>query len=248
MANRRAFLASVGAGITSLGLPGLAQAFGRRRRCTPCPPPCETQVICPTATVPPPPPPNPKLCPQTRGQYNGIWYYGALNCATTPPSSANFTSSQYLDPVPAPCSSGCPPCVNSGYSPIISGGSIARSQHVHGSPCLTKLLDPSKDHFTLAPDLVGDWYIKVDAYPCKLKLSDPMPRDILLMKLLCFPVSPGPGEPTSYLLYVGQEFVGPGGTDVKTPTGPPDPSAPWVYQVKHLSDLYDVVLLKPKGP
>jgi hypothetical protein len=78
-----------------------------------------------------------------------------------------------------------------------------------------------------------------------LKLSDTDSRPVLLMQLLCFPDNPGPDEPKSYLLPVGQEFIGPGGSDVKPPEDPPTSEAPYVCTVLHEQILYYVVLVGP---
>ncbi len=96
METRRAFLAELGVGLSSLLLPSVAQAcWWRRRRC---------RAVC----CPPPRPPQPllpKACPQSiYGQSDGVWWYHCIyasDCRTT----VNASSPNLIS-VPQPCPNG----------------------------------------------------------------------------------------------------------------------------------------------
>src|SRR5262249_32366370 len=148
MAHRRTFLTALGLGIGSLGLPGLAQAFGLRRRHGSCPPPC-AEAACPTCpTFFDQRITSNEICPITKSLYNGVWYYGAADCRTSPPTNCSFHSSTELT-VPAYCGTGNSNCIP---APAYGPTSISKSYKVpkhgrvphykHGSPRLPRKLRP----------------------------------------------------------------------------------------------------------
>jgi hypothetical protein len=111
---------------------------------------------------------------------------------------------------------------------------------VHDSPYLTDPLNTSSI-LTSPSEQVGDWFLK-GPYECKVKISNTDVRPVLLMLLLTIPSNPGPNEPGYYLLPVGQECSGSGGTEIITPESCPTPH---YCTVIHEKVRYHVILVKP---
>jgi hypothetical protein len=235
MANRRAFLASLGLGIGGLGLPNVAQAFGRRRRrdcAQPCPPPsCPQEIILP-------PTPH-KVCPISRAQYNGVYYYGALDCYYNPPRNTSFTSGNFIDPLATDCTSGIPPCINFNMFMLTALRRLDDDlpHLIHDSPSLKRPLDPKNEK------LISDVGKASEAYPydINLVLSDGTKRRVHLMILImAAPKEIGGGIA---LLPVGQEAVGDGKVDdlqAETENGP-------VCTVWYGGHRFFIILVKGDG-
>src|SRR5579884_647988 len=84
MSTRRAFLASLGAGLAGLGLPGAAGAWGRRRRCSPVP--CMPVECAPSPGFAPfralLPNNNDWCCCQSEQQVGDLYSYSCIDCTT----------------------------------------------------------------------------------------------------------------------------------------------------------------------
>jgi hypothetical protein len=156
------------------------------------------------------------LCPQTATQYNGIWYYGGLNCNYTPPAPTTFTYGSQLSPLPANCNSGTPPCITPSKAPAPLRRKGHIPHYVHESPCLTRRLKPNMDQLL---NKTGSWAI-ISTQPVTLKLTDNDKRPVLLMLLLSLADNPVQDDPGFYIHPVGQEYDGPGGQEI-TPDGHP---------------------------
>ncbi len=165
--NRRGFLTALGLGVGGLALPGMATARGfrrgRHRGCCSAPPVCSEcgvpgGCVCgmPGGVVPggrfrTEAETTVYYCPTSRAQMNGVYYYSAVQCPSTP---SNFTSSKLYDIWP--CTGDHPElhCLVQTYGGFLKTAAGGKEHKVDkNNHKLKKALDPGDGPVAE----VGDW-------------------------------------------------------------------------------------------